>query len=224
MKYYKLKFSWDRTNEIGCYPQSTELKFKSFNTNEVTSRDSINYELIPPEPILEKKAKTTSLLNVTCLSSLIFLVFHNNFIDFLNNFTLGDYQTWSIKIHYKNKVINEYCVFHISQYSDSSYVDFENSKFIVGKQPVYKDQKIGKAVNIKDYNDYLNLEEVITDEDKSLRIQAPKLILDFTKAKEDFIRFAEIPQVGYYVSEKLKNAILEKGFTGMDFIEIDEHS
>jgi hypothetical protein len=44
--------------------------------------------------------------------------------------------------------------------------------------------------------------------------------LDLSKATEDMFRIINAPSSGYFISEKLKNAIEENGFTGMAFTEV----
>lgn len=69
----------------------------AFNLNEVLSRVGSPGNIVPPEPIVDKKAKLTSLLSVGCVDSLIFLVFEKKFVGFLNDFSLSKNQTWPIK-------------------------------------------------------------------------------------------------------------------------------
>ena len=46
--------------------------------------------------------------------------------------------------------------------------------------------------------------------------------LDLHNTTEDMFRIVNAPPSGYFVSEKLKNAIEENGFTGMEFKEVSE--
>lgn len=226
MKYYKLEHNWNITKEIGHYPQidrRVSLGDDYEMIEQIAQHRAIGKKWIVPELGLNDKARRTTLAS-NCISSLVFLILKDYFLDFLKDFNLDDCQDWPIKVHYKGGVIDDYRLFHISHPSDGKYVDFSNSEFLIGKQAIYEDQSIGKPINIENYKNYLNLLELIREEDESLYIQCPKLVLDFSNATEDMIRFAESPQAGYYVSERLRDAVLEKRFTGMDFLEIGEYS
>lgn len=94
----------------------------------------------------------------------------------------------------------------------------------MGKQSIWEDQRIGKRVHINGYDQLLTLKEVIREEDKYLRIQCAKLVMDLNGATDDMIRFSELPHAGYLVSDRLKNAIEQQHFTGMDFVEISDYS
>lgn len=228
MKFYRIQHNWSRTREVGIFPQIQKMyslgDFDSLvNIFMALKNGPIENEWVIPEPILHNRAKPTTMINGGTISSLILLMFKDQFVDFLKCFKIGEFQAWPMKVHHKKEVLNEYLLFHLSNPSDGKYVDFENSEFFIGKQEIYEDQKIGKLVKIKNHQEYLNISEIIREEDKRLNIQCPKLVLDFENATEDIIRFAELPQAGYYVSERLRDAILSKRFTGMDFLEINEH-
>ena len=119
-------------------------------------------------------------------------------------------------------MLSEYLLYHTSIPSDYKYIDFLKSEFYIGNQKPWAPQNIGKKVIVNDYMDYLNLIEVVKEEDKHLRIQCSKLKLNFNSATEDILRFAELPQYGYYVSDNLRRAIQSNGFTGISFREVDE--
>jgi|SRR5690606_33713034 len=100
-----------------------------------------------------------------------------------------------------------------------NYVDYKNSSFIVGKARDWNYQ--GKNLDIPSYKNYKSLKEILKEQ--KLKIKSKKLVLDFSKTDQDMFRMADMPfGNGYYVSEKLKNAIEEKQFTGMEFREINE--
>lgn len=127
MKFYYLMHNWDRIQEIGCFPQASGLKMIAFNLNEVLSRVGSPGNIVPPEPIVDKKAKLTSLLSVGSVDSLIFLVFEKKFVGFLNDFSLSKYETWPIKIHNNKEVLNEYLLFHITNPCEPKHIDFAHN-------------------------------------------------------------------------------------------------
>ncbi|MDO5655543.1 MAG: hypothetical protein Q4G27_05325 [Flavobacteriaceae bacterium] len=218
MKYYKLVESIN-INEIGIYPQVTNTE-KFFDTQEfgLGFNERIEKEFILPVPIMENKAKVTSIISVTAIDNSVFLVLKNYFIDFLKKFKIGDFQFWNIDVYHKKQLIKDYYLFHLSYPSQKEVIDFEKSKF-----------KIKDNTNIileqKKYTDYHGYQ---TDWKKLIWegsvITFDTLYLDFSSANLDLIRIIDIDSIGigYYVSERLKNAIEKEKFTGFAFQEIEE--
>ena len=56
-------------------------------------------------------------------------------------------------------------------------------------------------------------------------LRCDQLIFNLSKATEDLFRITDVPfGHGYYVSERLKEAIEKERFTGMAFKEIEEYN
>ena len=223
MKFFRLKNSFN-TKEIGRYPQVEKINRLGdlFKIEEIGNTSKINFKWDIPEPIMKKKANVTTLLSVIPFTTALFLTFEKSFINFLENFSVGDFSTWELKIHHKDEVLNNYRLFHLSYPSDDKYIDFEKSDFItITSGGRYEDTSF-KPVKINNLNNYLNSLEVVRSAG-NLTVTYNKLVLDFSNATEDIIRFIDVTNnLGYYVSERLKNAIEEKGFTGIAFQEIEE--
>ena len=72
---------------------------------------------------------------------------------------IDEYQTWKIKVHYKNNVLTDYSLFNISYPKQRELIDFKNSSFYLGK---FSDHKhVGEDINISDYDNYLSTLEVL---------------------------------------------------------------
>jgi len=212
------------TQEIGKYPQDGGVKkVGSFHINcPVLGWDNPVTEIpILPELIISTRAKPTSYITNTAIPNW-FLIIKNYFIDFLNDFSIQDHQFWQLKVHHKSSIINDYSLFHLSYSSENEYVDFANSSFYLGKMTDFK--YVGDNVNISSYDNYLSFREVSEKEDSNLMLKASKIVLDFQNVKEDLFRLTNVPNIGgYFVSEKLKNAIEKNKFTGMAFKEINDN-
>ncbi|MFL0121198.1 hypothetical protein [Tenacibaculum maritimum] len=77
--------------------------------------------------------------------------------------------------------------------------------------------KIKKELNINTYEEYLE----IIKKNKLIQIKPKQLILKKENINYDIFNLSYIG-LGYYVSEKLKKAIEEKGCQGIAFIPIEE--
>ena len=225
MKYYKLEHKGAELKEIGSFPQLEKLvnlgDYEKIGL--MASRNPIIIKWVPPELGFGHKARQTTLLS-SCISSAIFLILKNYFIDFLSDFINGPFQTWPMKVHYKKQVLTEYLLFHISYPLDNQIVNYGNSEFLVGKLGDWRDPSIRKPINVESHENYLNLIEVLKESSSNSQIRCNKLVLDFKNIDVDMFRLADVPfGSGYYISERLRDTILDKRFTGMDFLEIEEY-
>lgn len=204
--------------EMGAIPQSETTKMIAFNIDRIGYEGPIVAPLIPPEPILLPNAKLTTILNVVSVNSGIFIICRDYFIDFLKDFELGEYTVWPMKFHYKNSVLDNYHLFHISYPIDNELIDYENSKFSIGKIGDWRDKGKRKRISIKNYINYIGIREKLIDSGNEIKHE--KIVLDFSHAKEDIIRLETPPVRGYYFSEKLIKELKKQRFTGFSFFEI----
>jgi len=220
MKYYWLTNNID-PKIVGRYDQS-ESAHNAPKFWEHIENGEINEGMTIPEPILHSKANLTSYLSSVPINRLLFLILKKEFVEFLKDFNVSSFQTWNMKVHYRNKIITNYCLFYLSHPSQKKYVDYRNSEFYIGNIKDYK--WVGEEINISDYENFLSIREDLRSQ--RLMLKAKKFVFNFSEATEDLIRITDAPPVvgskGYYVSEKLKSAIEVEGFTGMTFKEIEE--
>ncbi len=226
MKYYKLELNSNK-EIIGSYPQNIGSK----NVADINKIYNYGWEgpikslPVLPLPILNPKANLTTFINIH-INKLIFLVVEKSFIEFLDNFHVGHFQTWNIEVDYKDKILNDYRLFHLSHPSQKKLVDFKRSKFLVGQLGDWKDPSIRKLVEIENYKGYSNLQEVLRNSKDNLQLRCNKLVLDLTGQQSDLFRLSNIPYFGngYYASERLRQSVEQKGFIGMVFKEIEQHN
>ena len=215
-----------KTKEIGVYAQVESMRnLGDFNeVSEIAYLNPINLEWEIPELVMQKKAKATTYLHTIPFSSVIFLVFKKYFINFLIDFNIKHFNHWPLKVHHKNQVLTDYELFHLSYPTDvKNIIKYKQSDFVVLPRRGWDENTITKPVEILDYESYISLKEVLNESNENLTIRYTKLILDFSNETDDLIRFIDVPfNIGYYVSERLKDAIEKERFTGMRFQEIEE--
>ena len=219
MDYYKLVPSID-SNEIGVYPQCPNMLKLGFLKDIMygTELGILNNIDSLPEPIIDEKAEPTTFLSVVAVSRAKFLVFHKAFISFLKNYEVSNYQDWDIDVYHKKKLITDYKLFYAVEGLQSKLIDYKNSVFYVGKLADWTFR--GKNLQINNYQEYLNIQEVLKPE--KLMIKSDKLILDFSRNTYDLFRINHVPfMAGYFVSSKLKTAIEESEYTGFSFQQIE---
>ncbi|WP_290860393.1 hypothetical protein [Flavobacterium sp.] len=193
-------------------------KIGDIQSNIFPMEGSIDFSFDLPIPIMQSKAKPTTILNVIPVNNR-FLILKNYFIDFIKNFEIGEFESWKIKVKHKNDYYDDYSLFVLSFPLQKEIIDFEKSKFYKGK---FTDQSfLGEDIIIKDYENYLTVQNKFQNSDDDF-LKFKLLSLDFSKIEVDMFRIWNFPFGGYYVSERLKNSIEEKRFTGFAFQEIEE--
>jgi len=205
--------------EIGCFPQVKT--FKVYGTiREHGKTSKIPKGVTIPEPILYSKARPSTYLTAVA-STVRFMSIKNYFIDFISNYNIGEFQKWKLKVHHRNKVLNDYSLFHLSYTKEQEYVDYKSSKFFIRR---IKDRNHrGKSIHVKNRDNYLNIYQILYDDGYWLKCD--ELVFNLSNATEDLFRLTNIPfGNGHFVSERLKAAIEKERFTGMAFKEIEENN
>lgn len=219
MKYYKLTNSRN-TKEVGAYPQCENIKYLGdIQKDFIPWQGMIDFDFKLPEPNLEKKAKQTSLINVVAIPAL-FLVIDDNLLSFLKDFNIGNYQSWKIKTWHNKKNIEKYNLFIINNTRQDEYIDFSKSEFKSKKLGDWNNSSVQKTVFVKNYDEYF-MEKESLRKDK-LMLLHNRITLNLSKTTEDIFRIVNAPPGGYFVSERLKDAIEKNDFTGMEFTEVSQ--
>jgi hypothetical protein len=218
MRHYYLSVSIDN-REVGIYPQSTNCKtFGNIQEFGLGVNRPVE-NIILPEIILENKSEFTNFLSNTAISRDVFLIINDDFLSLIKKHcNVNQYQYWKLNILHKEHTITNYNLFHLLYPSTECLINFNSSYFTV------IDNKTGE----KTKKSYLNYTKYIEDWNKLMylgkTLAIESLYIDFRKIDSHLIRIANINTIciGYYVSERLKNAIEEQNFTGMAFQEIEE--
>lgn len=221
MKYYNLTSSRNR-KEIGKKPQSETGNQGDIQQDFMPWEGKIDFDFKLPEPYLEKRAKQVSFLDVAFIHPYQFLVLDDSLLSFLKKFNLGSYQDWKINTWQNKELIKKYNLFLLNDTKQDQYINFSESEFLIGKLGDWRDRTIRKPVDIKSYTDYVYLKNDLRKTKDKKRLRNNKVVLDLSNTTEDMFRLVNAPLGGYFVSEKLKNAIEKNGFTGMDFKEVSE--
>lgn len=217
MKYYKFDFS-SNEKEVGKIPQSHDIvTIGDIQQDFIPWQGAIDFDFNLPEPILDKKAKQTSFIDVTAVPS-FFLVIDDKLLELLKTFNLGNYQVWKIKTWQNNQLIEKYNLFLLSDTKQAEYIDYKKSSFYSKKIGDWDNSSIQKPVFVNNYDEYISEKELLR-KDKLMLLHS-KVTLDLSNATRDMFRIINAPLGGYFISEKLKNAIQEHGSTGMEFTEV----
>lgn len=217
MKYFKLK-NLLNTKYVGNYPQIQLHKNKG-NLEEY-EKDKISIEnILPPIFILDNASIITSSLSCVFVNRNSFFIVNNKLLTFIKeSFKHNHIQDWEIIITQNNNSIDDYYLIHIKDTLEKEIVDFKKTDFLKKKLGNSQQKFLPKPIEINSLEDYK------VSSENGYIIISNNLRLDFSKTKDDLLRIDNTPPFsfanGYYVSERLKDAILSKGFTGLAFQEL----
>lgn len=216
MKYYKLEYNNLNIKETGTQFQCVDGYLGDIQSNIFPIEGKIDFNFKLPEPLMQDKAKPTTLLNAVFTAN-GFMIFKNYFINFLDDFNVDEFQTWKIKVHHKKQIYSDYCLFNIIYPQQRNLINYSKSSFYLGKFSDYL--YVGQDLKIDNYDNYLSTQDVLKMMDDNF-LKCRKVILNLNEINIDMFKLWLTPLAGYYVSEKLKKAIEEQRFTGMVFKEI----
>lgn len=219
MKYFKLEYNSLNIKETGTQFQCVSVeKLGDIQNDSFPMEGLVDFPFDLPIPIMENKAKPTTILNVIPINK-DFLILEDSFIDYLKKNDVKGFQTWKLKVKHKNEYYVNYNLFFMNFPIQRDIIRFEDSDFYKGKFSDYL--FVGEKINIESYNDYLNiLNRFKNSADDFLKFK--KIGFDLSKLEIDMFRICNIPFEGYFVSQKLKESIEEQGFTGFIFKEIEK--
>ena len=223
MKYYRLRHSLEK-KELGHYTQIQKITWNgrpyddgAFGTQGLFNPIHNN----PAIPTLEfyKSAKTTSLIQMVEIGIDEYLIINESFLEFLKPYCNGSFQTWKIKAT-KKEVDYTYYIFYLDEYK-SDFINYDKSTFELFEKN-YSTISLNQEIKVTSDVDYLDKCREFIGLYGIPSIQPVKIVLNTSNEEVDFFRCAHNGMAGYYVSERLKEAILNNGFTGMRFEEIEE--
>lgn len=213
------------TNSVETYVgngySQTDINSEEYNIREnysiwnINYHEKINFDLRMPVFLLNKRAKKTDLIFSNHYSPFASLLISERLWIILQKFKLPAYQLYPTVL--KDSKGNVYPYHFIYFYeSDDSYLDFPKSSFYVkirGENGFsIKEQKV------KSLEDYFKLKRLFKEENIKLEVLEPVLKegipLDLFRTKKVFLPL--------FISEALRNALLENGITGIKMPTLKE--
>jgi hypothetical protein len=221
MSYYIFNFAVN-TLEVGSqFPQiqkmSPEYNYKAFNSVYELSKLYDDFPDFTPNLdyfVLVSRAKLTDLLSVSVLRG-GFLI-SEELKTIFDKFKISSHKYYRAKVKYGGIYYENYYWMHIV--SDlTSFVNYQNSLFFVYHN---FSQNLGE-IEIISKEDLLQKEKKIKSDNpgKTIAIWAKKIELLPTFDKSlDLFKISRIDG-NFYISENLKNAIVNKKISGLNILE-----
>ena len=212
MNYYLIKRSSD-IEEIGDTKQ-TIFKPPYNPTLPNTFKDikvggSIDFELRVPEFLLAPYAKITDFMRMASISYSTVKMISPRFLELLQNFQLADHQLFKTKVFDKTRGW-DYYFFYFTQTFDEEYVDFEQSEFVITHI-----SRIISPIEINSFEEFKEKRREVRNDSNT--VDYISLVFKTEKIPYDFFRIYKTFYRGFFVSERLKEAIEAAGLTGMTF-------
>lgn len=222
MNYYKLDYSNDLKSIGTSGPQIKGIDPKCnyhvnapYSFKKIKHMETIQEHIRLPDMLLNKKAKWTDLMSCSLLSR-NFRVVSYDFYDFLSDYKLDKYQVMNIKLT-KNEIIKNYKALYFIKRYEHIFTDWKRCSFGLVNKDFALIKDILEEYTFQNFEDYKRKRSFIFREDK---YKLKNLIVRYNRDIElDFFRCL-YPTSGYFCSERLKEGIIEKGFTGFRFEEV----
>ena len=220
MNYYKLTNFYTDPSELGVIPQLAKW-YKRADWEKVYSgiEGELPDDWQTPVVALHPKAKLTTQLTGILLAPVV-LTLKKSFVKFLQDFDLPPHKTWPILLIHSDQDIHDYVLFHISDPLDHELIDIEKSSFYAAEGIPYGGKLEGEPIQIKDAEEYKRVKLELKYEDSSRSLYSTPAVFDFSRTNHDLIRMTNEPHLGYFLSQKLKDAIEEYGVTGIGWEEL----
>jgi len=223
MKYYKVDFS-QNLNVIGTTTQLRDIDPKCnyhvdapYSFKKIKLNEPIKEHIRIPDMLLTPKAKWTDLLSTSMLGYL-FRIISNDFHEILNEFNIDDFQTLEIKLT-KDKEIRNYKALYFINRFEHAFVNWKECSFGLVDKGFAPIKNILEKYTFNTLEDYEKKESIIFEE---RRFKLKNLVVRFNRNIElDFFKCL-YPISGHFCSERLKDKIMEKGFTGFRFEELHD--
>ena len=225
MKYYRISYSIEK-KIIGHNPQVQKTTWDGRPYDKGSFAMQLLFDPIPINPAiptfeLYKSTKITSLIHMGVVSGHLYLIFNESFLEFLKPYCNGAFHIWKIKAT-KKEVDYTYYIFYLDEYK-SDFINYDKSTFKLFEDlGAFQYKDLDQEIKITSDVDYLDKCREFLGLYGIPELQPVKIVLNTSNQEVDFFRCAHNGMAGYYVSERLKEAILENGFTGMRFEEIEE--
>ena len=169
----------------------------------------IDFELRVPEFLLTPYAKFTDFMDMSPISDSTVKMISPRFLKLLQDFQLADHQLFKTKVFDKTKGWDYYFLY-FTQAFDEEFVDFERSEFAI--------THISKIISPIEINSFEEFKEKLQKaRNDSNRIHYTSLVFKTEKIPYDFFRIYKTFYRGFFVSERLKEAIEAAGLTGITF-------
>lgn len=227
MKYYKLKLS-TKPEVIGkVFPQISRVKDAS-NYDRDTSNSiytagvwgEVKVDLNVPDYLLHYHSKRTSFLSFHATQ---FLLIERKLVELFENFKLPIKQIFETSIESRKKNY-DYFLFYLPE-NYYQYIDFKRSTFALVPMRGKKNVVVEPDINsLEEFDSWINeYPYLIRSNPKKMKIVAVNIFLNTNLIEYDFFRIiGPVGMSNYFVSERLKNAMQENGFTGVEYIPLDK--
>lgn len=168
--------------------------------------------VVLPIPKIKTKAKLTDLMSVYFTGSSYRLTISSRLKEILEKNGHGNIQFIPITIYYKKKYLSDYWLTNILSFDNENGVNYKHSL-------IFERNGENKIITINNFEDFIKKQnELIWP--NNLFIE--KLVFNKIIVEEVCTIERVRGGAGYFVSEKLKQEIESAGFTGIEFLPIEQ--
>lgn len=228
MSYYLLKeaLSFEKIGKH--YPQSQEMS-SGYLYNDPHSVWQVRNERLSFTPnldsfILNGQSKKTDIISAVAINSKYNILIRTDLVKIWKNLNVCDHQIFPATVIYKRKKLN-YSLLHFHE-CHNQFINFSKTNFFhrgFGRKKV-------KDLTINSHEDFIKhtlnpQNEPNSDYAIKARLICPSnLVLQEDKINLDFFLILKnLSNIGYIISERFKEALLQENATGFDLINVNDY-
>ena len=207
IKLFKINHSVE-ASEIGCFPQVQEkwlgpTDFWAANSYTMTPlKGLIEFAIIFPKFEIARHSKLTDWVSSVNIDA-NYLMATTRFYDLLKSFVMDEYQHFPAPVHTPQGVIDYHLIYFPWPHSDD-FIDWQKSTF--RRTTPDGDNFLVQFENTK--------ERLLTKDAHEIQIE--NIVVRTELITMDIFRFKGF-ETGFYVSAKLKEAMVANGMTGIRY-------
>jgi hypothetical protein len=168
--------------------------------------------VVLPIPKIKTKANLTDLMSIFFTGSGGRLTISNRLKEILEKNSHGNIQFIPITIYYKKKYLSDYWLTNILSFDNENVVNYKHSL-------IFERNGENKIITINNFEDFRKKQnELIWPNNLFVEKLVLNKIIDEKACTIERVRGG----AGYFVSEKLKQEIESAGFTGIEFLPIEQ--
>ena len=178
----------------------------------------IDYKINFPYFVLHKDAVLSDWVSSAALRPNLILI-SPKFLSLLQKYKIDDYQTFKVKIKTKDGLQDYFLFYMYAPERESEFVNWEETTFRI--KPYFGEYETDQIIKFGDKQNYIKLRmELFNKPKQDQEVELTNLKLKSELIDKDMFRFGLI-NLGFFVSESLKQEIEKQGITGIRFAEAD---
>lgn len=221
MKFFRLKRTIE-LSQLGYHPQVRENVYKG-NVNDPKFIDKVFFEKAKFDPItasalLDPRANLTDLIHTSGMGFTMKFLMSDSLKSLFQKYRSDGIEFFRSPVIHKDEIHDDFWVMSVFK-TDEELLDFSKCTFLLrSRKPEGGGTELSSVI-INDHKDFQEKKKFYASNSAYLFVDTPIFIN--SELYDIYILRNVGGGVGYYVSEKFKNDLLENEISGIDYEEVE---